>query len=179
MPIPIRCPSCASKLRAPDNWAGRKTKCPKCGNAFILPTAGTDVSEPLYPLPLPQPIEHAEPTTARPKPRRAPVSAPADADFDFEASSAELGQIASCPEIQRIDIPGKIATCAAGVALLLLGVSPLFNWVNFGNGGVIGLKGDGKIVLGLSLAAMAIYIMARVHPQKGVTILQINANLSV
>jgi uncharacterized protein (TIGR03067 family) len=37
MPIPVVCPSCARKLRAPDNWAGRKTKCPKCGGPVAVP----------------------------------------------------------------------------------------------------------------------------------------------
>jgi len=45
---------------------------------------------------------------------------------------------------------------AAIVGLVLLGVSPLFKWVNFANGGVIGLKGDGKIVLGITVLAIAI-----------------------
>jgi hypothetical protein len=38
MPIPAVCPSCGRKLRAPDSWAGRKTKCPKCGSGIGVPT---------------------------------------------------------------------------------------------------------------------------------------------
>jgi predicted Zn finger-like uncharacterized protein len=40
MPIPIVCPSCAAKLRVPDNMAGRKTKCPKCGTGINVPSQG-------------------------------------------------------------------------------------------------------------------------------------------
>src|SRR5687767_1680066 len=46
MPIPIVCPSCAAKLRAPDTVAGRKTKCPKCGSAIAVPIALREVEEP-------------------------------------------------------------------------------------------------------------------------------------
>jgi predicted RNA-binding Zn-ribbon protein involved in translation (DUF1610 family) len=37
MPIPVVCPACATKLRAPDHAAGRKTKCPKCGGPVAVP----------------------------------------------------------------------------------------------------------------------------------------------
>jgi hypothetical protein len=59
---------------------------------------------------------------------------------------------------QQLDIHTKIAGLAAVVGLLVLGVSPLFRWINFASGGVIGLKGDGKIVLGITLVAIAVCI---------------------
>lgn len=37
MSIPVVCPYCATKLRAPDDKAGRKMKCPKCGSAVVVP----------------------------------------------------------------------------------------------------------------------------------------------
>jgi len=52
----------------------------------------------------------------------------------------------------------EIAAWAAGVGLLLLAISPFFKWINFGSGGVIGLNGDDKIVLGVTVVAMAAYI---------------------
>ncbi len=36
MPIHLTCPSCSAKLQAPDNLAGRKMKCPKCGTAVAV-----------------------------------------------------------------------------------------------------------------------------------------------
>jgi len=33
----INCPSCKSKIRASDNLAGRKVKCPKCGQLIAVP----------------------------------------------------------------------------------------------------------------------------------------------
>jgi phage FluMu protein Com len=37
MPVPIRCPSCATVSTAPDAAAGKKVKCPKCKQVLILP----------------------------------------------------------------------------------------------------------------------------------------------
>lgn len=39
MPIPIQCPACGTKLQAPDQVAGKKVKCPKCGQVVAVPAA--------------------------------------------------------------------------------------------------------------------------------------------
>ena len=39
MAIPVKCPHCQSKIKAPDNVAGKKVKCPKCGGAFKVPAS--------------------------------------------------------------------------------------------------------------------------------------------
>src|SRR5260370_16249337 len=36
MPVPVVCPSCAARLSIPDNLAGRKIKCPKCGKPVLV-----------------------------------------------------------------------------------------------------------------------------------------------
>lgn len=36
MPIPVTCSSCGTKLKAPDNAAGRKLKCPKCSTPILV-----------------------------------------------------------------------------------------------------------------------------------------------
>src|SRR5262245_35229306 len=36
--IPIVCPNCTASAHAPDEAAGRKVKCRKCGKRFIVPT---------------------------------------------------------------------------------------------------------------------------------------------
>jgi hypothetical protein len=36
MPLLITCAGCGSKLKIPDHLNGRKTKCPKCGNAVVV-----------------------------------------------------------------------------------------------------------------------------------------------
>ncbi len=39
MPLEVQCPHCQKRLRAPDNLAGKKTKCPQCRQALVLPAA--------------------------------------------------------------------------------------------------------------------------------------------
>src|SRR5262245_9977227 len=34
MPLLVNCPACSRKLRIPDEFAGRKVKCPTCGEPF-------------------------------------------------------------------------------------------------------------------------------------------------
>ena len=35
--IPHKCPSCGARLESPEIYAGRKDKCPTCGQAYIVP----------------------------------------------------------------------------------------------------------------------------------------------
>src|SRR5262245_38231729 len=37
MPISVTCPHCATKLKAPDERAGRRAKCRKCGQKLRVP----------------------------------------------------------------------------------------------------------------------------------------------
>jgi hypothetical protein len=36
MPLVVACPSCTSKLKAPDHLIGKKVKCPKCSTTFLV-----------------------------------------------------------------------------------------------------------------------------------------------
>lgn len=49
MPISIKCQVCNAGIRVPDEWAGRKGKCPKCGNLLVVPPLATGPQPP--PLP--------------------------------------------------------------------------------------------------------------------------------
>jgi hypothetical protein len=46
MPISAQCSACQTTLKIPDNLAGKKVKCVKCGNAFQVPAVepGTEVT---------------------------------------------------------------------------------------------------------------------------------------
>ena len=46
MPISVSCPSCAKALRVKDEWAGRRAKCPGCGEEFIVPAPADVVATP-------------------------------------------------------------------------------------------------------------------------------------
>lgn len=37
MPISCECPSCGKRLKAPDSAAGKRAKCPQCGNPVEIP----------------------------------------------------------------------------------------------------------------------------------------------
>lgn len=181
MPIQIHCPSCAGRFQAPDHATGRNTKCPKCGAPLVVPSVGPQNPESSHRQPPPQPLNREEPTPASLKSPPEPVGVPGGEDFNFALHTNEsppslprispLGSLAPkpIPESYQLDHHTKIAALVAGVGLLIMGVSPLFKWINFATGGMIGLKGDGKIVLGITAAAMAIYIAA-IFKQKWYTI---------
>jgi hypothetical protein len=48
MTIPVVCPNCARRLRARDEFAGRKTECPDCGTAIEIPRSAT-AGQPIVP----------------------------------------------------------------------------------------------------------------------------------
>lgn len=54
MSITVACPSCRKALKAPDNAAGRKVKCPKCGTVLIIP-APQQIAAPFEDLSPPAP----------------------------------------------------------------------------------------------------------------------------
>ena len=53
-----------------------------------------------------------------------------------------------------LDLQSRIAAWMGAAGLLLLALSPLFKWMKFGSGGVIGIRGDGKIVLAATVLAL-------------------------
>ena len=176
MPIAVVCPSCAAKMRAPDSAAGRKTKCPKCGTALVVPRPGSDHAQSPHQQPLPRSVSGSEPTPVRFDSPPKPTSALLGKDFGFEArtdesSSDTRGESVrssvpgAVPAIQHLDMQTKVAALAAVVGLAVLAVSPLFKWMNFASGGVIGLKGDGQIVLGITLVAIGICTAVLIKPK--------------
>ena len=44
MPISLTCPTCGTKLKAPDKAAGHKSQCPNCGADLLVSPAATDVA---------------------------------------------------------------------------------------------------------------------------------------
>ena len=58
------------------------------------------------------------------------------------------------------DLHSRVAAWIGASGLLLLALSPLFMWIKFGSGGVIGIRGDGKIVLAVTVLAMLAFGVA-------------------
>ena len=46
MPIEFTCQQCQNTLRVPDDSAGKKSRCPQCGNVQQIPLASAPVSQP-------------------------------------------------------------------------------------------------------------------------------------
>lgn len=86
MAIGVVCTSCEAKLKAPDDWAGKKVACPKCKTAVQIPaTASSGSSSGLpgssAPAITPKATTTSTPATA-PRPKVAP-SAPHDSDEEL------------------------------------------------------------------------------------------------
>jgi hypothetical protein len=92
--IQATCLGCGQKLKVKDQLAGKKIKCPGCGDPMRIPVAAETVQD-IPPLPLPAPPPSPPPPTRR-EPRAAvPVAAPpapppvAQQGFDFGQLPAE------------------------------------------------------------------------------------------
>src|SRR4051794_13803483 len=82
MPIPVTCPSCASKMKAPHAAAGKRGKWPKCGASITLPATAITPSPPPAPPPPPAPSQaRAEANRGKPAPS---LEAPRRAAYDDE-----------------------------------------------------------------------------------------------
>src|SRR4051812_37164471 len=42
----ISCPNCSSVIRAPDDWAGKPCRCPKCRTRIVIPLAAVPTHGP-------------------------------------------------------------------------------------------------------------------------------------
>ena len=73
-PINVECPQCGKKLRVRDEQAGKKGKCPGCGNVLVVPSAP----------PGPPPTAAVRPATAEAE-REAPVAPATDQPTGLEA----------------------------------------------------------------------------------------------
>lgn len=152
MPISVVCPSCATKLRAPDNMAGRKAKCPKCGTAVVVPSPAHEVRELSHEEPQPEPVKRVEPPAVRPEPPPLPVRVP-DEDFDLEPRSRRRPAAAAAVSNTIIVQPASRAAHSLGIAALVIGVLSFFVcWIPFLGIAVSGLGllvGPGGLVLAI------------------------------
>lgn len=65
MPIFVRCPSCSAGFNVKDEYAGKRTKCPKCGGQMTIPTMDiADTVRMPYPPNAPKPAPPAAPPPA-------------------------------------------------------------------------------------------------------------------
>ena len=83
MPIAVTCPECSAKMKAPDAAAGKKVKCPKCGEMLTVPAAQAEFEvvedEPAPPKKVKAEVEEEE--DEKPK-KKAKAIAEDDEDED-------------------------------------------------------------------------------------------------
>lgn len=79
MPIDVNCTRCPRSIRAPDRLAGKKVKCPDCGQVVAVPAAQPNSSRPAGPVagpakPAKPPAKAApKPAKSAPKPAKRPA----------------------------------------------------------------------------------------------------------
>ncbi len=105
MPEIITCSSCQRQLQVPDNFAGQKVQCPKCGATFV---AG---EKPPPPLPVHQREAFEEPAPSRGQQR---VRRRVEDDYDDDDDDRDYGRIR-----RRDYIPHR------GTAVLTMGILSL------------------------------------------------------
>ena len=114
MPISVVCPSCNGKLQAPDKLAGKKAKCPQCGE-LVQVTA-----------PPPDWVKTVEPDEVLTAPRKRPPAACDDAAQADEVEAVnpyEKGSEARPPASpEPVVVVTESRTDAAGVLSLIFGI---------------------------------------------------------
>ncbi len=126
------CPSCQQTLAAPPQYAGKRVKCPKCGDSFQLPAAATEIHTATIPLePVPPPrrpplAQRAAPPLARP-PRRPEDD---EEDIPLVGRRQRLGRRRGYRGFHLG--AGAIWGLAGGAAAFLLLVGAPVIWLNAG-----------------------------------------------
>jgi prepilin-type processing-associated H-X9-DG protein len=155
--IEFACTQCGKHLKVKAEAAGKKGKCPQCGTLLHVPDAA------------PEPILETAPDYPRssPKPKRSGLSA-SNAGHKPEPAGLreDVRHVADGPGNNQFAQPINIAASAGGIGLLILALSPLFRWISFGAGGVMGISGDGKIVMGVTVVSIILFALA-VFARKG------------
>lgn len=85
MPLSVACPVCGTRLRAPDSSAGKRVKCPECGEVVAVPAAAPQTEE--------IPVAEVERPSSRATIRR--VAAPETPDA--ESPRDQEGAPFTCP----------------------------------------------------------------------------------
>jgi len=171
--IRMRCPNCGKIGRGKPSYLDREMTCPNCKQRvrFVRVTPEKERKRPVPPPP-PGIARDAAVEQSRevPQPRLVPdepqLTGSERRPSVWERQESEKADATAQPErptalqpTGELDLQMKIGAWIGGGGLALLALSPLLKWVNFGAGGFTGITGDGKIVLGLTVAAAAAYLI--------------------
>lgn len=130
MPIPVLCPGCNSRLKAPDAVVGKTVKCPKCQADMIVIPASADASLPGMPVEawsgLPGP---PRPTLPRPvPPTLAPPGNSPSSPTNSVHNPGEVHDLDECeatappPDARRVERRAKRKLISKLIVVALLAV---------------------------------------------------------
>ncbi len=105
MPIRVDCSSCGTKFRAPDNVAGKKAKCNKCGQILIIPSHAESSISPASSLTYGTGVEEKSPEPSISAPQN-PSSSPSMQESSTTAVSEEKESSDS------VDVPWQVVVAA-------------------------------------------------------------------
>lgn len=106
--LEIQCHRCATHFKLPDDWAGKRGKCPKCDCVLSIPPAAAPASPPPGKTSPPPPPPPAPPKTVAPQ-------------SGSPANTALGGLRSRLADVRNLPLPWRIGI-AAGATLLLLGL---------------------------------------------------------
>jgi hypothetical protein len=134
--IQTECKGCGQKLKLVDDMAGKRARCPSCGDPVKVPGASPAVSSPERPASNMPPPERPRPTTPPPEKRRfktpsprrpvpdaQPAAPPPDNPFDF-MNPAPYSPTASTPP-PRPSQPAPVAQVAPAANAGLVFAQPI------------------------------------------------------
>src|SRR5438874_2336436 len=100
MSIVVSC-SCGKRLRARDELAGKRAKCPGCGKMLVVPPKAVDPEEDIYDV-----IDPPAAAPSAPKPAAKPIAAPRPAIAAAPTYSPTVpGRIAPAPKSSPVATP--------------------------------------------------------------------------
>jgi len=98
--IDLSCSSCGQRLRVPIEHAGKRAKCPKCGEVLQIPAAGT--------TPAPQTSQTTDATTPASQPSTAGKATTAAADWYLKIPEGDTFGPVSRSELDRWRQEGRV-----------------------------------------------------------------------
>lgn len=135
MPISVSCPKCSARFNAPDSALGKKAKCGKCGEPFVVaellpaakpaakpPTVAVAVRTPAPPAKRPEPPVPAQrpaapiPTAVMREPAPAPAVATKDCPFCGESILLAAKKCKHCGEVLDVALRAAMTPAAPAPA---------------------------------------------------------------
>jgi len=154
--IEFACTSCGKQLKVKDEAAGKKGKCPQCGNMVEVPSAETEVNLAEIDAPI-QPVrrQQAPPVVQPPPLERGHVAQAPSVNVHMPKRSSSLGIVSLILGVVAflicwIPLIGVVSIPVSALGVLLAAIGLLAALVRRGSG--IGWPIGGGAVSGLALA---------------------------